>query len=185
MTDLSFSQAERRNPTLTILIAFAVLAIIAALIFYLNPHDTAALAVSNTSVVPTRTTFKSNTTEVNATPATEDDLYILTTLKVDDHLRLPITIDTVNLTLLTADGQQTSTGAATASDLPAIFTAFPQLKPLQAPPLLRETEIQPGQSAQGQLIFQFPITKDIWDKRKSATITLSLYHQTPQTIKIP
>ena len=185
MTDLSFSQAERRNPAVTILIAFAVLAIIAALIFYFNPHDTAALAVSNTSAIPTHTVFKSNTTEVNVTPAAEDNLYILTTLKVDDHLRLPITIDTINLNLITADGQQTTTGAATSTDLPAIFTAFPQLKPLQAPPLLRETEIAPGQSAQGQLVFEFPITQDLWDKRKSATITLSLYHQTPITIKIP
>jgi hypothetical protein len=35
------------------------------------------------------------------------------------------------------------------------------------------------------LLFQFPIAKDIWDHRQSATITVDLYHQAPQTITIP
>ncbi|RXH57028.1 hypothetical protein [Granulicella sibirica] len=184
MPDPTFAQPAR-SPILPLLIAAGVLALIAAGVFYFNPHDTASLSLSNTSVVPTQTTFKSQSIVVGEGASTQDDLYVFTTLKVDDHLRLPITINTITASLITGDNQESATSAISKSDLPAIFIAFPKLKPLAAPPLLRETTIAPGQSAEGQLVFHFPVPKSTWDTRKSATITLDLYHQTPQTIVIP
>ena len=183
MADPTFSQPERRSAG-PILLAVAALALIAAAIFYFNPHDTAALSISETTAVPTRTNFKSNSIVIGQ-EAGQDDLYVLTTVHIADHLRLPITVDTMLCTLVTADGHQTTASAATKDDLPAIFTAFPKLKPLASPALLRETEITPGGAADGQVVFHFPITKDVWDKRKSATLEVDLYHQTPQTILIP
>jgi len=185
MPDLNFSQSERSNPMKSILIAAAALAVVAALVFYFNPHDTAALSLSNTSVVGTRTNFKSDSIVVSQTPAGQDDLYVLTTLKIDDHLRLPITIDTITATITSKDDAQSTTSAVNVTDLPAVFGAFPQLKPLAAPPLLRDTVIEPGNSTSGQLVFHFPITKAMYDDRKSAVITLELYHQKPITITIP
>jgi len=185
MPDLNFSQPERTNPMKSILIAAAVLAVVAALVFYFNPRDTAALSLSNTSVVGTRTNFKSDSIVVSKTPAGQDDLYILTTLQVDDHLRLPITIDTITATITTKDGAESTTSAVNVGDLPAVFGSFKELKPLAAPPLLRETVIDPGKSASGQLVFHFPITKAVYDDRKSAVVTLELYHQKPISITIP
>jgi hypothetical protein len=184
MTELNFSQSERRSPLTSILIAAAVLAVIAGLVFYFNPHDTAKLTLSNTNVVGTRTNFKNDSIVISATPAGQDDLYVLTTLQVDDHLRLPITIDTITATVTTKDGEQT-TSAVNVTDLPAVFGAFPQLKPLAAPPLVRETVIDPGRSASGQLVFHFSLTKAIYDARTSAVITLQLYHQNPISITLP
>lgn len=185
MPDLNFSQSERSSPLKPLLIAAAALAVVAALVFYFNPHDTAALSLSNTRVVGTRTNFKTDTIVVNQTPAGQDDLYVLTTLQVDDHLRLPISINTITATITSKDDAESTTSAINVADLPAVFGAFPQLKPLAAPPLVRETVITPGNSASGQLVFHFPITKATYDDRKSAVITLELYHQKPISITIP
>ena len=184
MTDPSFSQPESRS-TKPILLAIGALVLIAAAVFYFNPHDTAALTVSETTAVPTRTNFKSDSIVVGQSPTGQDDLYVLTTIHLADHLRLPLTIDTFLCTLVTADGQQTTASAATKDDLLAIFKAFPQLRPLASPALFRETVINPGTAVDGQVVFHFPITKAVWDTRKSATLEVDLYHQTPQTILIP
>ncbi|WP_089838854.1 hypothetical protein [Granulicella pectinivorans] len=185
MPDLNFSQPERTNPLKNILIAAVVLAVVAALVFYFNPRDTATLSLSNTNVVGTRTHFKSDSIVVSQTPAGQDDLYILTTLQVDDHLRLPIQINTITATITSKDDAQSTTSAINVTDLPAVFGAFQQLKPLAAPPLLRETVVNPGNSASGQLVFHFPFSKAMYDDRKSAVITLELYHQKPISITIP
>lgn len=185
MSDPAFSQPDRPNFVAPILIAVVVLAAIAAALFYFNPHDTAALSLSNTAVVPTRTNFKSTSNVIADRPSGQDDLFVFTTLRIDDHLRLPITIDTASLLLVTKNNEQSESGAIPEHDLPAVFTAFPQTKPLAAPPLLRETAIPPGGSATGQLVFHFPITKAVWDTRQSATLTVALYHQKPQTILLP
>lgn len=182
---MPFDPPPQRGPLIPIAVAALILALIAALVFYFNPHDTAALTLTNTTAIPTRTNFKSQSIVVEKTPSGQDDLYVLTTLRIDDHLRLPITIDTITATLITADDQQTTTSAINQPDLPAVFGAFPQLRPLADTPLLRETEIPPSQSATGQIVFHFPIKKEVWDTRKSATLTVSLYHQKPQSIPIP
>ena len=184
MPDPTFSQSESRS-TKPILLAVGALALVAAAVFYFNPHDTAALSVSETTAVPTRTNFKADSIVVGEKPAGQDDLYVLTTIHLADHLRLPITIDTILCTLVTADGHETTASAATREDLPAIFKAFPQLKPLASPALLRETAVKPGTAVDGQVVFHFPITKAVWDTRKSATLEVDLYHQTPQTVLIP
>jgi hypothetical protein len=185
MTDLSFSQPERRSLRTPILVAVAFLALIALAFYLYLPRDTTALSLSKTSAIPTRTNFKSDSTVIQEHPAGQDDLYVLTTLRIENHLHQPITINTMTATLITGDGQETTTSALNQTDLPAVFQAFPQLRPLQAPPLLRETEIQPTQSAQGQVVLHFPITKALWDARKSATLSVQLYNLPPETIEIP
>ncbi len=185
MTDLSFAQPERRSLLTPILIAVAVLALIAFAFYRYLPHETTALSVSHTTVIPIRTNFKSDSTVIQDRPTGQDDLYILTTLRIEDHLHQPITINTMSLTLVTPDDHQTTTSALNQSDLPAVFQAFPQLKPLAAPPLLRETTVQPSQSAEGQVVLHLPITKAVWDTRKSATLSVQLYNLPPETIKIP
>jgi hypothetical protein len=35
------------------------------------------------------------------------------------------------------------------------------------------------------ILIHFPVSQATWDQRKSATITIDLYHQNPVTIPIP
>ena len=69
-------------------------------------------------------------------------------------------------------------------DLDNVYTSFPGLKPLASEPLLRDTMISPGQSAEGMILLHFPVTKEVWDHRRTAVLNVDLYHQGQQEVLI-
>ncbi len=184
MPDLQFAQPVRRNLLVPVLLAFLVLGIILALVVRLNPYRTPNFTIVRTFVVPTRTIFKSDTIIVSNQHA-EDHLYVLTTLSIDDRLHLPLYLKDFTATLTTADGTEVTTSAIEKQDLANVFTSFPDLKPFASEPLVRETWIDPGKSAQGMILLQFPIAKDVWDHRRSAVLNVDFYHQGTQQVVIP
>ena len=184
MPDLQFAQPVRRNLLVPVLLAFLVLGIILALVVRLNPYRTPNFTIVRTFVVPTRTIFKSDTIIVSNQHA-EDHLYVLTTLGIDDRLHLPLYLKDFTATLTTADGTEVTTSAIEKQDLANVFTSFPDLKPFASEPLVRETWIDPGKSAQGMILLQFPIAKDVWDHRRSAVLNVDFYHQGTQQVVIP
>jgi hypothetical protein len=184
MADLTFSQPERKNFLVPALIAAGVLAVVFVLLFALNPHRIADLAVTHTAILPTHTVFKSGSMVVGREDQAQDDLYVAATVRVTDDLKLPLFIKDITGTLSTADGDE-NTGAVQKKDLDNLYIAFPALKPLASAPLLPETQIQPGQSAEGMVLLHFSQPQTAWDQRKAATITIDFYHQGPLTVTIP
>lgn len=193
MADLTFSQSARRNLATPILIAIAVLAIAAVLVFTLTPRSTADVTIKKTAVYDAHTVFKSESTIVGRDVA-QDDLYVIVDLHLENHLRLPLFLKdfTATLTPSNPDGTPAEDIAATAiekPDVPNLYVSFPALKTLadeQATPLLlRETQIDPGKSAEGLILLHFQTSQANWDNRKSATLSIALYHQQPLTIEIP
>ena len=185
MSQLTFSQSERRSYLGPIFIALAVL-ITAGIAGYLYfPHHTADLTITHTAVLPTHTEIETGSKEVGHQTEAEENLYVLTTLRIDDKLHDPLFISDMTSTLTTADDAVTTTSAVEKNDLNAIYIAFPQIKPLTGTPLLRESTIPIGGHAEGMVILHFPITQADWDNRKSATLTVTFYHQGPTTITIP
>ena len=183
MSDLKFAQPVRRNLLVPVLLAFLILGIILALVLRFTPHKTAELAITRTVVFPTHTVFKSETIVVSS-QHTEDDLYILTTLHIDDRLHLPLFLKDFTATLTTADGEQITTSAIEKRDLDTVYTSFPDLKAVATEPLLRDSIVNPGESAEGMILLHFPVTKDVWDRRRSAMLNVDLYHQGQQEILI-
>lgn len=183
VTQPTFAQPVRRNLLAPVLLAFLILGIVIALLIRLTPHRTAGLSVAHTRVYPTHTVFKGESILVGH-DTSQDVLYVLTTLRIEDDLRLPLFVKDLTATLTTADGQRLTTSAAEEHDLPNIFTSFPELKPLATAPLLRETIINPGEAAEGMVLLHFPITQSVWDHRQSAILTVDLYHQGVQDISI-
>jgi hypothetical protein len=181
--ELTFAQPVRRNLLAPVLIAFLLLGIVIALLIRLTPRKTADLAITRAVVLPTHTVFKSDTTLIGHDQV-EDDLYVLTTLRIDDRLHLPLFLKDFTATLTTSDGQELTTSATEQRDLNAVYTSFPALKSLVTEPLLRETMIAPGQSAEGMILLHFPITKAVWDSRRTAVLNVDLYHQGKQTVLI-
>jgi hypothetical protein len=181
--DLKFAQSAQRNLLAPVLLAFLILGITLALVMRFTPHRTAEMSIVRTTVFPTHTDFKSDSIVVGRTPG-QDDLYVLTTLRIDDRLRLPLFLKDFTATLTTADGQEFNTSATEKDDFANIYTSFPALKPLASDPLLRETMINPGQSAEGMILLHFPVTKDVWDHRRTAVLNVDLYHQGQQGILI-
>lgn len=184
MTDLKFAQSTNRNLLAPVLIAFLLLGFVLAIFIRHTPPQAVDLTITHTAVYPAHTVFKSDSLVVGS-DKTEDDLYVLATLRVEDPLHLPLFLKDFTATLTTADNQQITTSAAEEKDLPNIYTSFPALKALASPPLRRETLIEPGTSVEGMVLLHFPITEEVWSRRKSAVLNVDLYHTGAFPITIP
>jgi hypothetical protein len=183
VSDLKFAQPARRNLLAPVLLAFLILGIVLALLLRFTPHRTADLTVTRTTIYPTHTVFKSDSIIV-ANQHTEDALYVFTTLRIDDRLHLPLFLKDFTATLTTGEGEEITTSAVEKLDLENVYTSFPALKPLASEPLLRDTMISPGQSAEGMILLHFPVTKEVWDHRRRAVLNVDLYHQGQQEVLI-
>jgi hypothetical protein len=183
VSDLKFAQPARRNLLAPVLLAFLILGIVLALLLRFTPHKTADLTITRTAIYPTHTVFKSDSIIV-ANQHAEDALYVLTTLRIDDRLRLPLFLKDFTATLTTAEGEEITTSAVEKLDLENVYTSFPALKSLASEPLLRDTMISPGQSVEGMILLHFPVTKEVWDHRRTAVLNIDLYHQGEQQVLI-
>jgi hypothetical protein len=183
VSDLKFAQPARRNLLAPVLLAFLILGIVLALLLRFTPHRTADLNIIRTTIYPTHTVFKSDSIVV-ANQHTDDTLYVLTTLRIDDGLHLPLFLKDFTATLTTGEGEEITTSAVEKLDLDNVYTSFPALKPLASEPLLRDTMISPGQSAEGMILLHFPVTKEVWDHRREAVLNVDLYHQGQQEVLI-
>ena len=67
--------------------------------------------------------------------------------------------------------------AASTSDFNRVFVAYPALAPMKQQPMLRDITIPAGATVEGQLVFNYPITKEQWDQRQSLNLVLSFTHQ--------
>lgn len=184
MSEPKFAQPERRNLLAPVLIAFLVLGIAIALVLRYTPRHTANLRILQTSIYPTHTVFKSDSILVNR-DRSQDDLYVATTLSMEDKLNLPLFIKDFTATLVTATGEKLETSAVQNQDLENLYTTFPALRHLASSPLLRDTLIDSGKSAQGMILLHFPVTEDVWNHRRSVTLHVALYHQGRVSIVIP
>jgi hypothetical protein len=185
MAELTFAQSERRNFLVPGLIALATLAIGLAVFSWLNPHRVPSVTVTHASTLPTHTVFKTDTKLVGAQDQAQDDFYVLATVHIDNRLKYPLTINEITGTFNAPDDTVETTTAIGKNDLPNLYVTFPALKPLSGPPLLPETTTEPGAQTEGMVLLGFPVTEADWNQRKSATITLTFYHQDPITVVIP
>ncbi|HKO19053.1 MAG TPA: hypothetical protein VJU82_09215 [Acidobacteriaceae bacterium] len=185
MPDLTFSQAERRSYTIPALIALAILAIGIAIFFWRTPLRAVDVTISHTATLPTHTVFPTGTKVVGMPDPAEDAFYVIATVHIHNRLRVPVFIKDITGTLTAPDDSVLTASAAEKTDLPNLYITFPQIKPLTSAALYRETTIQPGAEAEGMVILDFPINQDIWNKRKSASITLDFYHQGQFTAEVP
>jgi hypothetical protein len=183
VSDLKFAQPARSNLLVPVLLAFLILGIVLALVLRFTPHRTADLTITRTTVYPAHTVFKSDSMVVS-NQRTEDNLYVITNLRIDDRLRLPLFLKDFTATLTTAEGEEITTSAVEKRDLDNVYTSFPELKSLASEPLLRDTMISPGQSAEGMILLHFPVTKEVWDHRRTAILNVDLYHQGEQQVLI-
>jgi hypothetical protein len=193
MSDPSFSQPERSNFLIPILVVVAiVVAVFLSIHFFAETRAAdgsvakVAIYAQKTSYAATAASYPNGTHVVGLTDPSEDDLYVLATVRVhDDDSKLPLFIKDFTGTLTTQDGVDITTSAMEKNDLDSVYMAFPSLKTMSGPPLLREIEIAPGASAEGMVMLHYSATEATWKARKSASVTVEFYHQAPLTLPIP
>lgn len=184
MSEPSFALEERRSFLVPAVIAVALLVVGIVVSMKIFPATNVQVLVTGTKLYAVKTVFHSDTIVVGANE-TDETLFIATTVKLNNKLRTPSTFDDATLVITDATGAQLTAKAAEKSELPNMTVMFPALKPLIATPLLRETEMAPGATAQGELVFSFPVPQAVWDNRKSAEITVGIYHQPSIKVTVP
>jgi hypothetical protein len=185
---------DENNPLPKILIAAAVMVVIGVGVFMFNPRKTAELSVQKVDLFAPHTEM--NATQgggqvIGAAPLSEDDLYVVATLKITDKLRLPIFVDSYSATLVTAEGATLEATVVAGQLLPKVGETFPQILPLVSPPAATpirfDDAVQPGDTKVGSVVVLFPqVTEKMWREKKSATLTLTLAHDAaPLTVALP
>ncbi len=183
MSTPAFTQPERRSFLVPILLALAALAVAIAVAIHFFPATTVNISHVQTDILPTETVFKGST--VIGVHDVSRTLYVASRVRVDNQLRIPIYLDEPSLTFTLPDGSEVTAAAVQKNDLADLETNYPGLKPLLTMPLVRNTEIEPGKSAEGTLLFPLQIPKEMWSERKSAVIKLDVYHQPSLYLTIP
>jgi hypothetical protein len=167
---------------------FAILALTITVIHYTYHKDFATGAIPSTIVYPIHTESTASNQMVGA--GAEDDLYLLPTVELRNHITLPLFIESLAADVTTADGATYHCTAAQENDFTPTYAAYSGLwhavqvtgdKPLQ-----RDTRIESDDgTAHGLVMVHFPISQDAWQHRQSASVTVSFYHQPPLVIPFP
>ena len=184
-----FAAPERRSYTLPILLALVALALAGVFLYRSTPHTTADVEITHVDVFPAHVEFATESNVVGP-KQTEDVLYLLATVRITDRLRLPLFLKDFTATLVPSDGSlQPATSAVERSDLLNLYSTFPQVGTLArqqtAPPLLRESRIDPGQTVTGFVVLHFPVKPEVWNTRTDFILTIDLYHQASLSVALP
>jgi len=71
------------------------------------------------------------------------------------------------------EGTNNQSFAALPEDIDRLFQRFPDLAGLRMQPLARHQTIAPGQSAEGLMVFSYPLSAQQWGQRKNSQIIVS------------
>lgn len=116
---------------------------------------------------------------------------IINQLLVFAHVRLnnpnkaPITVVDDWAVITMPDGNTERSLGASQVAFDKVFQAYPQLAPLRMDPLRRDTQIQPGQSMDGLVVFSYQLSKEQWEKRKSMQVTITFNGAKDVTLSAP
>ena len=184
MSNPTFASPERRSFLLPLLSAMAVLALTAILVIHFFPLTTVKAEPVHTDILPTTTVYKAQSIVVGQNEVVQT-LFIASTLRVENGMRMPVYVDNVSLTLTDSTGAELTEKALSKLDIATVEQSFPKLKTLVLTPPLEDAAIDSGKSAQGLSVFSLNIPQSLWDERTSAVIKINLYHQPSVSVTVP
>jgi hypothetical protein len=115
---------------------------------------------------------------------TVDQVFVFTRVSLHNQSDHPIVLVNVTTDATLDDGIHSSY-AANKGDYDRLFVAYPDITVPHGPgisPL--NTEIDPGQTVEGEIVSAFKITKEQWDARKKLDYTFSFRYQ-PKMVLTP
>lgn len=156
-------------PIVPVLIAFAAVVVVVVIVSFGNRA---------------KPVIKGTITKV-ATADQEGNTMAAVQVKLDNVIDKQLWISNIDSELETADGKKYTDHAPPASDIAQYFQAFPALQEAKAEPLHEELKIPPRTSYTGVTVFSFPVDTKSFDQRKSLTLRIQMYDQSPLVIKMP
>ncbi len=115
---------------------------------------------------------------------TFDEMIVIAEVRLHNQSPGPLFLSDLTA-IASLSGEEHRSSAASATDFNRVFIAYPELISMKQQPLLRDVTIPAGQTVEGQVIFNYPLTKDQWNLRRSLDVTVSFLHQKDLTISAP
>jgi hypothetical protein len=176
------------SPVLRIIAAaFIVVLVIAAYVYFNEKPPPVIGEILHLTTYPVHRESKKNqfaTQSIAPVENTFDEIIVIADVRLHNRSEGPVFLSDMSA-LLKLPGEEDRSLAANIADFNRAFVAYPALAPRKQQPLLRDTTIPPGATVEGQLIFNYPIPKDQWDKRQSLDLTLSFTHQKDLVLPAP
>jgi hypothetical protein len=169
-----------RSALKTLVIAAIVVSIALGLYVYLGQKPpVAAGEVLTTTLYPLHTVINNGTGSDGMEGSREsyDQLLVLTKIRIRNQTDIPLFLQDISSTIKLPDGSEQENVAANDKDIDRVFQAYPSLSYLRAESIHRDITLSPGQAVEGLEIFNFPISKDQWDKLQTAKVVISFMHQ--------
>ena len=107
---------------------------------------------------------------------TYDEVLVFARVRLHNQSKQPLFLHEILTNATLSDGIHSSY-AATAGDFDRIFVAYPELAALHGKSLSPETNLDPGQSVEGEIVSSFRLTKQQWDERKLLDFTFAFRYQ--------
>lgn len=107
---------------------------------------------------------------------TFDQVLVFAHVRLHNQSKAPLFMWNI-LSNVTLDDGIHSSYAASAADYDRIFLAYPGLTVPHEKPLSLQTEIDPGQTVEGNFVSAFKLTKEQWDARKALNFTFDFHYQ--------
>jgi hypothetical protein len=106
-----------------------------------------------------------------------DQLLVLSKIRIRNQTDIPLFLQDIRSAIKLPDGTEQENVSASDNDMNRVFQAYPALSYLRSPTIGRDITLTPGQFAEGLVIFNYPITKDQWDKLQTAKVVVSFKYQ--------
>jgi hypothetical protein len=186
---LDGGETKQRSMLVPIVLALLVLGVAGAWFAKVYLHPAVTGTVDKVELYPVHTVYKRQGGMLVGADQTEDALYVVAKVTLQDHSEVPLFIKDITGTFTTDDGTEVHASAIEKADLPRLAAMFPKLKPAMdatgPDPLVREGTVPVGASGSGYVVLMYNIPQPIWDKRKAATVSVDFYHQDPVTLQVP
>jgi len=174
---------ENSSYRIVLIIVIAIVVVVGAIAAYVyfgrepNPYQGQILSV-NVYPIHRDLTQQSTTEGMSGQKQTYDEVLVFADVSVKNTTNIPLYLR--DMTAIADLPNETShSSAASGEDFPKVFIAYPETRQYRKPLLARDTTIQPGQQVQGQMIFNFQMSKEQWQSASDVAIYLSFAHQNP------
>ncbi len=191
MAELSLgSGTKQRSMLVPVLLALLVLAAAGAWFAKTYVHASVTGAVNRVTLYPVHVEYqKPSVGIVGAANQTEDELYVIADVTLNDRSELPLFLSSFEGSFTMDDGTVMEANVISRTDLPRLMLMFPKMKSAVdgngSAPLLTEGTVPKGTSTHGYVVLSYNVPQGVWDKRKAADVTVKFYHQDPLTMALP
>ena len=180
---------SEENPSYRIflIVIAAIILVLGAIAAYVyigrepNPYQGKILSV-NTYSIHRDITQPTTAEGMGGQKETYDEMLVFADVSVKNTTNIPLYLRDM-WAIVDLPDETSRSSAASVEDSHEVFIAYPQTKQYEKPLLARDTTIQPGQQAQGTIVFNFQMSQKQWQSASDVAVYLSFAHQNPLVLR--